>query len=294
MVQTPMKIKTRNFVLDGSEKMDLKKWPTKTKALYESDKDYDSTIAEHVQQLSRFQEVLYAHHRYAVLIIFQGMDASGKDGMIKHVMSGLNPQGCQVFTFKQPSVDELQHDFLWRTVCRLPQRGHIGVFNRSYYEEVLIVRIHPAVLQGEFLPDELVDDGIWKDRYRSIRDFERHLYRNGTRVLKFFLHLSKKEQRDRFLSRLEEPEKNWKFSEADIAEREYWKDYVHAYERCLEATASDVAPWYIVPADDKKNARLIVSGIIHDAMSTLTLSYPELALPRGNRLKKIRKQLESE
>ena len=208
------------------------------------------------RQLADRQNLLYAHDRYALLLIFQAMDAAGKDGVIKHVMSGINPQGCQVFSFKHPSATELDHDFLWRTTECLPERGRIGIFNRSYYEEVLIVRVHPEILQAQRLPDEALEgSGIWKRRYQSIVDHERHLHRNGTRIVKFFLHLSKEEQARRFLARIDDPAKNWKFSAGDIAERARWKDYMRAYEECLEATSTEHAPWFIVPADDKQNAQ---------------------------------------
>jgi PPK2 family polyphosphate:nucleotide phosphotransferase len=207
-------------------------------------------------------------------------------------MSGINPQGCQVFSFKQPSATELDHDFLWRTTQALPERGRIGIFNRSYYEEVLIVRVHPELLRGEALPDELLDEKtVWQGRYRSIVNLENHLYRNGTRVIKFFLHLSRDEQRKRFIERIEDPEKNWKFSLADIHERKYWKQYMKAYEACLNATSTDHAPWYVVPADDKKNARLIVSQIILDAFSELKLAYPRFTAKRRRELKSFRKLL---
>ena len=242
--------------------------------------------------MSSLQRLHYASNRYALLLIFQGMDAAGKDGAIRHVMSGVNPQGCEVFSFKQPSAEELKHDFLWRTTRRLPERGRIGIFNRSYYEEVLIVRVHPEILRGQGLPDELLDEKtIWKERYRSIVDLEEHLHRNGTRIIKFFLHLSKEEQRKRFLERIDEPDKNWKFSLADIQERRYWKHYMKAYEACLSATSTHHAPWYVVPADDKENARLIVSQIILDTLKELKMSYPEANKARRKELRSIRKLL---
>jgi PPK2 family polyphosphate:nucleotide phosphotransferase len=242
--------------------------------------------------LSSLQRVLYASDRYALLLIFQGMDSAGKDGAIRHVMSGVNPQGCEVFSFKQPSAEELEHDFLWRTTRHLPERGRIGIFNRSYYEEVLVVRVHPDILRSQGLSEELCDDKtFWEDRYKSIVDSEEHLHRNGTRILKFFLHLSKKEQRNRFLERIDEPEKNWKFSLADIHERKYWKDYMKAYEACLKATSTHHAPWHIVPADDKDNARLIVSQIVVDSLRELKLSYPKTSAKRLRELKSIRQQL---
>jgi PPK2 family polyphosphate:nucleotide phosphotransferase len=227
-----------------------------------------------------------------LLLIFQGIDAAGKDGAILHVMSGINPQGCEVFSFKQPSAEELEHDFLWRTTCRLPERGRIGIFNRSYYEEVLIVRVHPAILHNQGLPEELVDEKtIWKERYHSIVDLEKHLHRNGTRIIKFFLHLSKKEQRKRFLERIDEPEHNWKFSLSDAHERNYWRRYSRAYEACLSATSTDEAPWHIVPADDKENARLIVSQTVMDALNSLKMAYPKVTAKRRRELKSIRKRL---
>ena len=242
--------------------------------------------------MSALQQLLYASNRYAVLLIFQAMDAAGKDGAIKHVMSGVNPQGCQVFSFKHPSPTELQHDFLWRTTRDLPERGRIGIFNRSYYEEVLIVRVHREILLSEGLPDVPGDDNaVWHDRYRSIADLERHLHGNGTRIIKFFLHLSKEEQRKRFLERIDEPEKNWKFSLADIEERKFWKHYMKAYEECLGATSTSGAPWYVVPADDKKNARLIVSQIVLDALEELEMTYPKTSEERREELLSIRKRL---
>jgi PPK2 family polyphosphate:nucleotide phosphotransferase len=223
---------------------------------------------------------------------FQGMDAGGKDGAIRHVMSGVNPQGCEVFSFKQPSAEELEHDFLWRTTRHLPERGRIGIFNRSYYEEVLVVRVHPEMLLAQGLSDELRNEKtLWKDRHRSITDLERHLNRNGTRVIKFFLHLSKGEQRNRFLARIDDPEKNWKFSLADIHERKYWKHYMQAYEDCLTATTTAHAPWHVVPADDKENARLIVSQIVLDVLNGLKMAYPKTTAKRRRELKSIRKGL---
>ena len=227
-------------------------------------------LEAHVEALSSLQRLHYASNRYALLLIFQAMDAAGKDGAIRHVMSGVNPQGCEVFSFKQPSTEELEHDFLWRTTRRLPERGRIGIFNRSYYEEVLVVRVHPEILRSQGLSDESLDEKtLWKERYRSIVDLEEHLHRNGTRIIKFFLHLSQEEQRKRFLARIDEPDKNWKFSLADIRERKYWKHYMKAYEACLTATSTTDAPWHVVPADDKENARLIVSQILLDALVRL-------------------------
>ena len=287
-----MKINSKDFRVRPGEKVRLTEWPTSVKPICKSKDQYQELLAEHVEKLSSLQRLHYASNRYALLLIFQGMDAGGKDGAIRHVMSGVNPQGCQVFSFKQPSAEELEHDFLWRTTRRLPERGRIGIFNRSYYEEVLIVRVHPEILLRQDLPDEsLYKEAVWKGRYRSIVDLEEHLHRNGTRILKFFLHLSKDEQRKRFLDRIDEPDKNWKFSLADIHERKYWKSYMKAYEECLHATSTHHAPWYIVPADDKENARLIVSQIVLDALDDLKMAYPTTTAKRRRELKSIRKLL---
>jgi len=262
------------------------------KPFCKSTKQYQKLLEEHVEDLSSLQRLHYASNRYALLLIFQGMDAAGKDGAIRHVMSGVNPQGCEVFSFKQPSAEDLEHDFLWRTTCRLPERGRIGIFNRSYYEEVLVVRVHPEILRSQGLSEELRDEKtIWEERYRSMVDLERHLFRNGTRIIKIFLHLSQEEQRKRFLERLDEPDKNWKFSLSDIHERKYWKDYMNAYEACLSATSTHHAPWYVVPADDKENARLIVSRIVLDTLKDLKMAYPKPTEKRRLELQSIRKQL---
>jgi PPK2 family polyphosphate:nucleotide phosphotransferase len=281
-----------DFRVRPGNKVNLSEWPTLTDPFYKSKKQYKKFLQQHVEKLTSLQRLHYASNRYALLLIFQAMDAAGKDGAIRHVMSGVNPQGCQVFSFKHPSAAELDHDFLWRTTRSLPERGRIGIFNRSYYEEVLIVRVHPEILRGQGLPDELRDaETIWKDRYRSIVDLENHLYRNGTRIIKFFLHLSKEEQRRRFIDRIDEPDKNWKFSLADIQERKYWKQYMQAYEACLHATSTRHAPWYIVPADDKKNARLIISQVILDSLKQLKMSYPVMNKARREELNAIRKKL---
>ena len=287
-----MKISSKDFRVKESDEVDLGKWATIVEPVYKSKDQYQKLLEEHVAQLSSLQQLHYASNRYAVLLIFQAMDAAGKDGAIKHVMSGVNPQGCQVFSFKHPSPAELQHDFLWRTTRDLPERGRIGIFNRSYYEEVLIVRVHPEILRTEGIPDAPHDEkAIWRDRYHSIVNLERHLHVNGTRIVKFYLHLSKEEQRKRFLARIDEPEKNWKFSLADIAERKYWKQYMKAYEECLGATSTREAPWYVVPADDKENARLIVSQIILDTLEGLEMSYPKTTDERHQELLEIRRQL---
>ena len=288
-----MKISSKDFRVREGDEVDLRKWPTTVEPVYESKKHYHKLLGEHIVQLSSLQQLLYASNRYAVLLIFQAMDAAGKDGVIKHVMSGVNPQGCQVYSFKHPSPAELQHDFLWRTTRDLPERGRIGIFNRSYYEEVLIARVHPEILRSEGLPDLPHDDGVvWHDRYRSIVNLERHLHNNGTCIVKFYLHLSKEEQRKRFLQRIDEPEKNWKFSLADVEERSFWKQYMKAYEECLSATSTGDAPWYIVPADDKENARLIVSRIILDTLEGLEMSYPKTSPERRQELLSIRERLE--
>jgi len=264
------------------------------KALFRSQEEYQKLLGEHVEELSSLQQLHYASNRYALLLIFQGMDAAGKDGAIQHVMSGVNPEGCEVFGFKQPSAEELEHDFLWRTTRCLPERGRIGIFNRSYYEEVLIVRVHPEILRSQGLSEELRDETtIWDERYRSIVDLESHLYRNGTRTIKVFLHLSKEEQRKRFLERIDEPHKNWKFNLSDIHERKYWKHYMEAYEACLSATSTHHAPWYVVPADDKENARVIVSQIVLDTLNELKMAYPKTTAKRRRELESIRKLLRS-
>ncbi len=285
-------IDTEEFRVPPGENQKLKEWPTRVKPFYKSKKRYHKLLEDYVDELSSLQRMHYASNRYSLLLIFQGMDSAGKDGAIRHVMSGINPQGCQVFSFQQPNAEELEHDFLYRTTRHLPERGRIGIFNRSYYEEVLIVRVHPEILDSQRLPHELPDaKTIWIDRYRSIVDLEDHLHRNGTRIIKFFLHLSKDEQRERFLDRIDEPEKNWKFSRADVRERKSWPLYMQAYEECLSATSSAVAPWYVVPADDKKNARLIISQILLDAFNNLEMAYPKTTAKRRSELKEIRKQL---
>ncbi len=290
-----MRFDDEAFRIPDGEKVNLAKIPTRIDPVYSSKQQYKKMLADHVLQLSKLQQVHYADNRYAVILIFQAMDAAGKDGVIRHVMSGVNPQGCQVFSFKHPTAHELDHDFLWRSNSCLPERGRIGIFNRSYYEEVLIVRVHPEILKEQGIPDELIKEGnVWKSRYQSIVDMEQHLFRNGTRIVKFFLHLSKEEQRRRFLARIDSQEKNWKFSVADIEERKYWKQYMKAYEACLSATSTRHAPWYVVPADDKQNARLIVSQLILKTLMDLKLSYPEVNEQRLKELFDIRKRLKAE
>lgn len=292
MKKDPKKlIDPEDFRVSG-KKLKLKDWPTSVKPVYESKEQYKEILDTHVLKMSSLQQLLYACGKYAMLLIFQGMDSAGKDGAIRHVLSGINPEGCQVFSFKQPSSEELKHDFLWRTNCRLPERGKIGIFNRSYYEEVLVVRVHPELLLNEGLPDAHKGKTLWKERYRSIVDSEEHLYRNGTRIVKIFLHLSKEEQRQRFLSRIDDAAKNWKLSLADIQERKYWKDYQEAYEECLQSTSTRQAPWYIVPADDKENARIIVSGILLHHLNDLKVEYPKATPARLAELQSIRKLLQ--
>ena len=287
-----MKIHLKDFRVREAEKVDLKERSTAVDPFYKSKEDYEKQLAEHIERLSALQQLHYAASKHAVLLIFQAMDAAGKDGAIRHVMSGVNPQGCQVFSFKHPSATELKHDFLWRTTRDLPERGRIGIFNRSYYEEVLVVRVHRSILHSEAIPDAPHHDNkVWEERYRSIRDLERHLHTNGTRVVKIFLHLSKEEQCRRFLARIDEPDKNWKFSTSDVEERKFWKQYRHAYEECLGATSNDDSPWFVVPADDKKNARLIVSQIVVDTLNGLGMNYPKVTTERAQELQAIRAEL---
>jgi PPK2 family polyphosphate:nucleotide phosphotransferase len=287
-----MKINVDEFRVHHGTAVKLSKLPTRVRPFCNTKKKYESVLNQHVTELSDLQHLHYASNRYALLLIFQGMDAAGKDGAIRHVMSGINPQGCDVASFKQPSAEELEHDFLWRSTRRLPERGRIGIFNRSYYEEVLVVRVHPELLDGEGLSTELRDDKhIWTQRYRSIVDMERHLHGNSTRTVKIFLHLSKDEQRKRFLARIDEPDKNWKFSTADIHERKYWGKYMEAFEECLSATSTRHSPWYVVPADDKDNARLIVSAIVLDALRGLKMAYPKTTSKRHEELLAIGKLL---
>ena len=288
-----MRIRTDDFRVREGDDVKLHKLPTITEPICGSTKDYQRLLAKHVLQLSELQELLYASNRFSILLIFQAMDAAGKDGAIKHVMSGVNPQGCQVYSFQHPSAAELQHDFLWRTTRDLPARGRIGIFNRSYYEEVLIVRVHPELLESEGLPDVSPDDhSVWRHRFRSITNLERHLHENGTRIIKIFLNLSEEEQRKRFLQRIDQPEKNWKFSLDDIKERGFWKEYMQAYEACLSATSTEDSPWYVVPADDKQNARLIVSQILVDTLQALKMRYPKASTKRTDELLEIRKHLQ--
>jgi PPK2 family polyphosphate:nucleotide phosphotransferase len=285
-------IRPAAFRIPARAKVDLTRRPTRIAPLYGTKAEYEALIGAHAARLNELQSLHYASARYAVLVIFQGMDAAGKDGAIGHVMSGVNPEGCEVYGFKQPSAEELKHDFLWRSTCRLPERGRIGIFNRSYYEEVLITRVHPEMLEAENLPLKAEGDRhFWRDRYRSIVDFEEHLYRSGTRIVKFFLHLSKQEQASRFLERIHVPDKNWKLSTADMHERLYWNQYTQAYAECLSATSTPHAPWYAVPADDKETARLIMSQILLDVMAKLPMAYPATTAKRRRELATIAKAL---
>ena len=271
-----MDIRVEAFRIHEGEHVQLSKRETRVDPIYDSKKDYKKQLKQQVKELSKLQRKFYASDTYALLLIFQAMDTAGKDGAIRHVMSGVNPQGCQVTSFGHPSPIELDHEFFWRTSQHLPERGRIGIFNRSYYEEVLIVRVHPEILHAENLPDETINGDIWFQRFDSINDHEKHLHRNGTRILKFFLHISPEQQRKRLLSRIDDPNKNWKFNPSDIKERASWDEYMDAYENCLSATSTECAPWYVVPADDKKNARLVVSRIILNTLENLDVNYPSL------------------
>jgi PPK2 family polyphosphate:nucleotide phosphotransferase len=273
----------KKFHLDDFDPADT--WKLKSK---EHAQDW---LEKGANRLCNLQSLLYAQNKWALLLIFQAMDAAGKDGTIKHVMSGVNPQGCQVFSFKVPSEEDLNHDFLWRSTKCLPERGRIGIFNRSYYEEVLVVRVHPKLLERQKLPDQLVTKGIWSDRFDDIKAFERYLARNGVIVRKFFLHLSKKEQKRRLLSRLDEADKNWKFSMADLEERKRWKDYMAAYDEMIRHTASEHAPWYVVPADHKWFTRLVVEEVIVKTLESLQLSYPKVDEVKRKELAEVRKVL---
>jgi PPK2 family polyphosphate:nucleotide phosphotransferase len=273
----------KHFRLKDFDPADTGHWHSKEHA--------EEALQECISCTAELQDKLYAQDKWSVLLIFQGIDAAGKDGAIKHVMTGINPQGCQVYSFKVPTETELQHDFLWRTTCSLPERGHIGIFNRSYYEEVLVVRVHPEILKSQKTPPSLVGKNIWDERFEDIRCFERHMSRSGTVIRKFFLNLSKKEQKQRFLARLEHPEKNWKFSAADIRERKYWNDYQDAYEDMIRNTASEEAPWYVVPADNKWFTRLVVSTVLVDTLESLKLSYPKVDAAKRKELEAAKKTL---
>jgi len=286
-----MKIDSDDFCVKEGRKTKLKNWPTLIKPFYRSKEEYREFLQKNICELTELQRLYYASNRYALLLIFQGMDGSGKDGAISHVMSGINPQGCSVYNFKQPSAEELSHDFLWREACRLPERGHIGIFNRSYYEEVAVVRVHPELLRNEGFQKKDDNKDFWDNRYRSIVNFEDHLHRNKTKIVKFYLHLSQEEQKKRLIARIDKPEKNWKLSTADLQERKYWAQYIRAYEECFSATSTKHSPWYIIPADDKENARLIISQIVLYTFHEFKLSYPKITPEHEKELKIIRKQL---
>jgi PPK2 family polyphosphate:nucleotide phosphotransferase len=282
----------KSYRIDDGKHFRLKDFDPADTGRWRSQEEANQKLQNDITRMADLQGKLYAQDWWALLLIFQAMDAAGKDGTIKHVMSGVNPEGCQVYSFKTPSDAELQHDFLWRTTRHLPERGHIGIFNRSYYEEVLVVRVHPKVLESEKLPPSLATKNIWDERFEDIRSFERHMARSGTVIRKFFLHLSKKEQKRRFLARLDEPEKNWKFSAGDIHEREYWDDYQKAYEEMIRNTATKHAPWYVVPADNKWFTHLVVASAIVETLKELSLAYPKVDAAKQRELQAARHELE--
>ncbi len=292
------KIKVSDYHITTGKNFRLKDHSSEVeKDLYEDKESYREALAEYRDEIDEFQNMMYAHDRYSLLLVFQAMDAAGKDGTIRHVMSGVNAHGIEVHSFKQPSSLELDHDFLWRTTLALPPRGKIGIFNRSYYEEALVCRVHPEIVtRHQRLPTEITDDmkALWQERYHSIRNLERHLSANGTLIMKFFLNISKEEQKQRFLDRIDRPEKNWKFSAGDLEERGYWDDYMEAYETAIRETATREAPWYVIPADDKKNMRLIVSRLILDRLESMHMAYPELPEEQRALLASCREQLEKE
>ena len=283
----------KTYCVTKGGKFKLKDYnPSDTNGLSPENKPRAREILKNgIDLLTGFQDTLYAQDRWSILLIFQAMDAAGKDGVIKHVMSGINPQGCQVYSFKTPTNEDLEHDYMWRCLKRLPERGRIGIFNRSYYEETLVVRVHPEYLKGQKLAPQLVTKDIWHERYEDIRNIEKYLTRNGTVIRKFFLHVSKKEQKKRFLDRLDKPEKNWKFSPADLHERSHWDDYMNAYEDMIQNTATDYAPWYVVPADNKWFTRIVVSAAIIDTLASLNLEYPRVSKEKLAELKLAREAL---
>jgi PPK2 family polyphosphate:nucleotide phosphotransferase len=295
VVQESAKL-AKKFRVTNGEKFRIKDYdPADTLQFKDKDKKLAKKALEKgVETLAQLQDILYAQDRWAVLLIFQAMDAAGKDGAIKHVMSGVNPQGCQVYSFKAPSSEDLDHDYLWRCMKCLPNRGHIGIFNRSYYEETLVVRVHPEILAHQKIPKKLITDKIWDHRFEDIRSFERYLSRNGIVVRKFFLHLSKEEQKNRFLARIENPDKNWKFSASDAKERGYWKQYQHAYEETIRNTSTEESPWTIVPADNKWFSRLVVAATLIDTLAGLKLKYPSVSEAQKADLVVAREALEKE
>ncbi len=283
---------SKPYRIDDGKKFRLKDFDPRTTGQVHSKRHAEELLTQSIAEMADLQDKLYAQDRWAVLLIFQAMDAAGKDGAIKHVMSGVNPQGCQVYSFKAPTSEDLNHDFLWRTSKVLPERGHIGIFNRSYYEEVLVVRVHPKILGNERIPEELIGKDIWEKRFQDIENFERYLSHNGIVVRKFFLNVSKAEQKRRFLERLETPEKNWKFSAADVRERECWDHYMTAYEETIAATSTKNSPWYVVPADNKWYTRLVVAAAIVDTLKDLNVAYPEVEPEKRKQLEEARKELE--
>lgn len=288
-------MKAKEFLVAEGKKLNLSKHKTDYTGKYKSKEDAVTDLQKNIERLAKLQDVLYAQNHHALLIIIQALDAAGKDGLIKHVMSGVNPQGCQVFSFKAPSPEELDHDFLWRASKSLPERGRLGIFNRSYYEEVLVVRVHPEILQNQPLPTKTkTDKKVWEKRFEDIRNFEKYLTRNGIHVVKFFLNVSKDEQKKRFLERIDTPEKNWKFSVNDIKERAFWDDYQQVYQAAMEATSTEKSPWYVIPADNKWFTRVTVSEIICQHLEAMNLHYPKLSEAQLNQLSEAKKMLESE
>ncbi len=284
------KFKSEDYRYDGNKEFILKKADTKISDLYDDKDDYKKMLEDNADELDELQSMMYAHNRYGLLVILQAMDAAGKDGTLKRVFAGVNPIGVKIHSFKRPSESELAHDFMWRSSLRLPERGTITVFNRSYYEEVLVVKVHPEIITDvQRLPTELTEDidKLWKNRYEDIKNSEKYLYYNGIRVVKFFLHVSKKEQADRLIARIEDPAKNWKFEEGDVKERESWDAYMEAFEECINATATDKAPWYVIPADDKKNMRIMVGRIIAEEMKKMDIQYPEADEERHAELQRL-------
>ncbi len=279
----------QDFLVDGTKDFVIGKAQTRIKDIYDNKKEYEKMLSDSIRELDEMQNMMYAHNRYGLLVIFQALDAAGKDGTVRHVLSGVNPAGIRVYSFKRPTATELEHDYMWRTTRELPERGAITIFNRSYYEEVLVVKVHPEILTDvQLLPDELKTDveKVMKNRYKDIRNFEKYLYRNGIRVVKFFLHISKEEQAERLIERIKDPGKNWKFEEGDVKERNYWEAYQKAFEDCINATATPKSPWYVIPADDKKNMRLIVGKIIGEEMEKMDMNYPETSPERAAELQK--------
>jgi PPK2 family polyphosphate:nucleotide phosphotransferase len=284
---------SKKYLVDNGEDFKLDNYSTDPNIdLGPEDKPMmKQTLQLGVDVLADLQDILYAQDKWSLLLIFQAMDAAGKDGAIKHVMSGVNPQGCQVTSFKGPSAEELDHDFLWRCMKQLPERGRIGIFNRSYYEEVLVVRVHEQILRAQKLPEKLITEDIWKERFKDIRNFEKYLYRNGTKVVKFFLNVSKNEQKKRFIERIDNPDKNWKFSTADAKERTFWKDYMKAYEEMIQKTSTKESPWYVVPADNKSFARIVIASAVINALAGMDLEYPEVSKEKVAELKALRQAL---